>query len=195
MKSRPFPLLLERLDAARRTGHHRCHGHPDGDRPDDPRRRRRLRAWRSRRTGPLLHAEVERFFADPPPALAFERSQTIDGDHGRIEIRRHAVCHDVSWLFSDRRFPGEFSFPGLAAIGMVESETERGGKIEQRPALLSLLHRGSMPRPSPGPCVATGASRTVCTGCSTWCSTTIWPGCDPATGRPTWRLSSIPRST
>ena len=56
------------------------------------------------------------------------RSQTIDGDHGRIEIRRHAVCHDVQWLVFDRRFPGEWRFKDLAMIAMIESESERHGK-------------------------------------------------------------------
>ena len=57
--------------------------------------------------------------------------QTVDGEHGRIEVRRHTVCHAVDWLFSDRRYPDEPAFPGLAMIGMVESETERGGKVER----------------------------------------------------------------
>ena len=35
----------------------------------------------------------------------------------------------MAWLFSGRRYPGEVAFPGLAMPGMVESETERGGKI------------------------------------------------------------------
>ena len=56
----------------------------------------------------------------------------MDGDHGRIETRRHTICHDIKWLLSDRRYPGEFLFPGLAAVGMIESETERGGTIEQQ---------------------------------------------------------------
>jgi predicted transposase YbfD/YdcC len=73
---------------------------------------------------------VEAFFADPPPG-ALETHTTTDGEHGRIETRRHAVCHDVAWLFSDRRYPGEVAFPGLAMIGMVEAETERGGKVER----------------------------------------------------------------
>nr|WP_180902573.1 MULTISPECIES: ISAs1 family transposase [unclassified Martelella] len=47
--------------------------------------------------------------------------------HGRIEIRRHFVSHDVGWLASDRRFPGEPRFPALAAIAMVEAEVERNG--------------------------------------------------------------------
>ena len=41
---------------------------------------------------------------------------------------RHHVCHDIDWLFSDRRYPDEVAFPGLAMIAMVEAETERGGK-------------------------------------------------------------------
>ena len=81
---------------------------------------------------PATFGEVEAFFAAPPPPEAPVRThQTVDGEHGRIETRRHAVCHDVAWLFSDRRYPGEVAFPGLAMIGMVESETERGGKVER----------------------------------------------------------------
>ena len=55
---------------------------------------------------PATLKDVEAFFADPPPA-AVETCETTDGDHGRIETRRHEVCHDVAWLFSDRRYPGE----------------------------------------------------------------------------------------
>jgi predicted transposase YbfD/YdcC len=79
---------------------------------------------------PATFGEVGAFFADPPPG-ALETHTTTDGDHGRIETRRHAVCHDVAWLFSDRRYPGEVAFPGLAMIGMVEAQTERGGKVER----------------------------------------------------------------
>ena len=77
---------------------------------------------------PALCAEVERFFADSDPGT-LDRHKTTDGDHGRIEVRRHAVCHDIEWLTSDRRFPGEWRFDGLAMVAMVESEIERGGKI------------------------------------------------------------------
>ena len=79
---------------------------------------------------PATHAEVAMVFADPPPELALQTYETIDADHGRIETRRHTVCHDVDWMFSDRRHPGGFAFPGLAAIGMIKSETLRGGKTE-----------------------------------------------------------------
>jgi predicted transposase YbfD/YdcC len=80
---------------------------------------------------PATYAEVEKVFADPPPALVLQRYETIDGDHGRIETRRHTICHTIDWLFSDRRYPGEFQFPGVAAVGMIESETERGSVIEK----------------------------------------------------------------
>jgi predicted transposase YbfD/YdcC len=81
---------------------------------------------------PALQDEVERLFADPKEAgVSTQTIVTTDNDHGRLEIRRHTVCHDIDWLLSDRRYPGEMKFPGLAMIGMVESETERNGKVER----------------------------------------------------------------
>lgn len=78
---------------------------------------------------PGLHAEVERYFADPEaPGLTTSKA-TVEKDHGRLEIRRASVCSDIDWLFSDRRHPGELKFPGLAMIGMVESETTRNGQV------------------------------------------------------------------
>lgn len=74
---------------------------------------------------PRLLAELETVFATPPPEMAIETHQTVDGEHGRIETRRHAVCHPPNRLFADRRPPDEPRFPDLAMIGMVEPETER----------------------------------------------------------------------
>jgi len=79
---------------------------------------------------PATLKDVETFFADPPPGT-IETRATTDGEHGRIEVRRHAVCHDVTWMFSARHYPGEPTFPGLAMIGMVESTTQRGGKTSR----------------------------------------------------------------
>src|SRR5215211_4823074 len=76
---------------------------------------------------PATFTDVAAFFA-APPAGSVASLATTDGEHGRIEVRRHHVCHDIDWLFSDRRYPGEVAFPGLAMIAMVEAETERGGK-------------------------------------------------------------------
>jgi len=87
---------------------------------------------------PALSAEVARFFAEAE-AAALDAHQTTDGDHGRIEVRRHSVCHDIQWLISDRRFPGEWRFPDLAMIAMVENEVTRDGKttVERRHYLSS----------------------------------------------------------
>ena len=80
---------------------------------------------------PATFTEVEALFAAPPPSIAIGVHQTIDGEHGRIETRTPCVCHDVDWLFSDHRYPGEPAFPGLPMVGMIESRTERDGKVEQ----------------------------------------------------------------
>ena len=79
---------------------------------------------------PETFASVAELFASPPPKLAIGTCETIDGGHGRVETRTHRVSHEVGWLFSDRRYPDEPRFPGLAMIGMVESTTERGGQVE-----------------------------------------------------------------
>ena len=88
---------------------------------------------------PATLADVERFFADPPPDMIEPEHTTTDADHGRVEERRHVVCHSIDWLFSDRRYPDEPRFPHLAMIGMVESAVERAGtrQIERRYYLAS----------------------------------------------------------
>jgi predicted transposase YbfD/YdcC len=90
---------------------------------------------------PATHADVVDLFADPPPEIAFDTHVTVDGDHGRIEQRRHSVCREVAWLRSDRRYPDEPSFPHLAAVAMVESRVEQAGKtrLERRYYLSSAL--------------------------------------------------------
>ena len=105
---------------------------------------------------------MRRYF-DTAPAGALATHETTDGDHGRIEVRRAWVSHDVAWLASDRRFPDEWRFPDLAMIGMVEAEVERDGKTSSPAATISPPPR-SPPKPSPPPCARTGGSRTGCTG-------------------------------
>lgn len=75
---------------------------------------------------PGLHAEIERFFADPGD-IPVERHEDIDKGHGRIEKRTARVCRTVDWLTGERRFPGEYRFENLAAIAMVETEVEEKG--------------------------------------------------------------------
>lgn len=81
---------------------------------------------------PATHADVASFFADPPQDMLQPHFETTDNDHGRLERRRCLVCHDVGWLFSDRRFPDEPRFPHLAMIGMVETIVERDGKAQHK---------------------------------------------------------------
>jgi len=78
---------------------------------------------------PVLHGEAACFFDNPPADMVAPAFETTDGDHGRIEVRRHVVCHQVDWLFSDRRYADEPRFPHLAMIGMVETRVEQRGAV------------------------------------------------------------------
>ena len=78
---------------------------------------------------PALHEDVAAFFDNPPSDRLETPHTTTDADHGRIEQRRHTVCHHVDWLFSDRRYANEPRFPHLAMIGVVESRIERNGAV------------------------------------------------------------------
>ncbi len=80
---------------------------------------------------PATHAAVKDFFDDPPPDRIADTAETTDNDHGRLESRRHLVCHDVGWFTGERRYPGEPRFPGLAMIGMLETRVERDGRTQR----------------------------------------------------------------
>lgn len=82
---------------------------------------------------PSLRGEIAAFF-DATPAESLKVHVDIDKDHGRIETRRCVVSHDVSWMKSNRRYPGEYRFTKLAAIAMVEATREVAGRqsIERR---------------------------------------------------------------
>ena len=88
---------------------------------------------------PLLHQEVARFFDDPPADMLEPVHDTTDGDHGRIEERRHVVCHEVDWLFSDRRYRRRTALPasGHDRHGRNPRRAKRHDRA--RAALLSLL--------------------------------------------------------
>jgi predicted transposase YbfD/YdcC len=75
---------------------------------------------------PGLMGEIERFFDDPQSPAA-DRCEETDKGHGRIEERRVAVSTEVNWLAGERRFPGEYRLPGVAAIVMVEAVTHEKG--------------------------------------------------------------------
>ncbi|MGH6933139.1 MAG: ISAs1 family transposase [Dongiaceae bacterium] len=77
---------------------------------------------------PTLHGEIKTYFDDPTPGRVATHVE-VDKGHGRIETRRYAVSHEVDWLSSNRRFPGEPRFPGLAGIVMVEAAVEQNGAL------------------------------------------------------------------
>src|SRR4051794_3483858 len=99
---------------------------------------------------PVQHVEVRAWFADPDSKPHGEHT-TTDADNGRVEVRRHAVSHDVSWMLSDRRHPDEAPMPGLATLGMVESTVTRNGKTStERRVFLSSASPGAHALPAPG---------------------------------------------
>jgi len=49
--------------------------------------------------------------------------ETIDGDHGRIEVRRHWVVSDIDWL------DAKPAWKGLNSIGMIERERDIDDKV------------------------------------------------------------------
>jgi predicted transposase YbfD/YdcC len=77
---------------------------------------------------PGLHGEIERFFADPAtPDVEVHRD--LDKGHGRIEERVCRVARRVDWIANDRSCPGEYKFPKLAAIAVVQSRVETKDKV------------------------------------------------------------------
>ena len=71
---------------------------------------------------PSLLGEIERFFEDAREVL--DTSVDVDKGHGRIEERRCRVSTNVAWMNGDRRFPGEYRFPKLALVAVIETITQ-----------------------------------------------------------------------
>jgi predicted transposase YbfD/YdcC len=73
-----------------------------------------------------LHKDVALFFEDARAKdfrdIAHEFHETVDGDHGRIETRRHWLVSEIDWLDQKEQWRG------LRSIGMVESERTLGDK-------------------------------------------------------------------
>jgi predicted transposase YbfD/YdcC len=89
-----------------------------------------------------LSGDVTRF-VDEAKATAFADiahayHETVDGDHGRIETRRHWITSDIEWLGA------KASWAKLHSIGMVESRHEVGEtvQVETRYFLTSLPAQG-----------------------------------------------------
>jgi predicted transposase YbfD/YdcC len=75
-----------------------------------------------------LHKDIQ-LFANEQKATNFKdcsisQSETLDGDHGRIETRRTTVFHDIEWLHK------RHDWQGLKAVVMIESLRETAAKLE-----------------------------------------------------------------
>jgi predicted transposase YbfD/YdcC len=65
-------------------------------------------------------------------AKASSNFETLDGDHGRIETRKHWVINDLS------SFPLLMTWPNIQALGIVDRTRESKGKIENERAFYLL---------------------------------------------------------
>ena len=50
--------------------------------------------------------------------------ETVDCDHGRLEVRRHWATDDIDWL-KERH-----AWPGLQSVALIERQVERNGQSE-----------------------------------------------------------------
>jgi predicted transposase YbfD/YdcC len=74
-----------------------------------------------------LHKEVEAFFDDAIKTdfkdIEHDYHQTVDGGHGRVEVRRYWTVEDLHWLTQANKWSG------LTSVGIVESERHIEGEI------------------------------------------------------------------
>jgi predicted transposase YbfD/YdcC len=80
---------------------------------------------------PATLKAVQALFDTPQRGHARKTHQTVDTSHGRSETRRYRVCSELGEFFTRPGTRDSPTFPGVAMVGMVESQTERDGKIEQ----------------------------------------------------------------
>ena len=78
-----------------------------------------------------LFEDVQLFLDDPKTPLG--QAQSVEGDHGRIEMRQAALSADIAWLQEHH------AWPGLVAIGKVTAcrETPAKTRVETRYFLMS----------------------------------------------------------
>jgi predicted transposase YbfD/YdcC len=80
---------------------------------------------------PATLAAVQALLDPAQSALKPRCFQTLDRRHGRLETRTYCVCTELGDLFTRRGSRDNPTFPGVAMVGMVHSQTERDGQITQ----------------------------------------------------------------
>src|SRR6201988_1036783 len=114
---------------------------------------------------PTLHAEIESYFATAP-AAEVEKVETIDKEHGRVEVRNYSVSHKVDWYAAERSYPGAPRFrhsppsPWSKAASNAATKSKANGDPTSPPAPSRRRPLGWRP-------VTIGRSKTSCTGFST----------------------------
>jgi predicted transposase YbfD/YdcC len=98
--------------------------------------------------GTLYH-EVQHLFADAEEAgdadYTTDDAETVDGGHGRVEIRRYRTISDAKTL---AHLDPDEEWAGLGSIGMVEAERREHGTVsrERRYYLTSLVDAATFGR-------------------------------------------------
>jgi len=121
-----------------------------------------------------LHDDVRRFLDDPETPLV--RATDTDKGHGRIETRTAALTTDIAWLQESHDWTGRALRPSARSPPAAKSTARRRSRHAATCSAKPSRQSASMPS-----CVATGASRTPCTGCST----SSWTRIRPETARAT----------
>jgi predicted transposase YbfD/YdcC len=145
-----------------------------------------------KRNQPSLYDEVARYFADPA-TTGLETVEIADKDHGRIEIRRYTVSHDIAWMTGDRRFPHEPRFPALRSLVKTTTTTEWRGKVSEETRYFISSTRLTAERAVEAIRCHWGSKAFI--GCSTSPSRRTSRACAAATAPGTWRSSDASPST
>ena len=79
-----------------------------------------------------LHDDLKLFFQDSLKAgfkdIDYDFYETVDGEHGRIEIRKHQTTSDIDWL------QGWENWKDIKMTGMVQRERRIGDSISNETA-------------------------------------------------------------
>lgn len=80
-----------------------------------------------------MEADVETYFNDAPAAELVVKT-TLEKAHGRIETRTYTAAANVSWITSQRSYPGQPRFHNIKTILKVHARVEHADRasVERR---------------------------------------------------------------
>jgi hypothetical protein len=96
-----MPLLLRHRDLREVPGYHGRPGDADRDPSHNP-CGDGYYCISLNKSWPVVYAEVEQVFTQPPGGIASDTYEAEDLNAARIETGRHAVCQKVDWMTSGR---------------------------------------------------------------------------------------------